>query len=165
MRRKNTRSNLPAQIDLYQTDGDEYKFLFMAKGGGSANKTFLHQGTPSLLKEELLLEYLDERIAALGTAACPPYHLAVVIGGTSAEANLKTVKLASARYLDQLPLKEMKMDMQFDAQNLKRKFSNLLKKEVLVHNLVVNIFVWMSRNSLTQAWCEFTYRNWGKLFR
>ena len=100
---KNTRSNLPAQIDLYQTDGDEYKFLFMAKGGGSANKTFLHQGTPSLLKEELLLEYLDERIAALGTAACPPYHLAVVIGGTSAEANLKTVKLASARYLDQLP--------------------------------------------------------------
>ncbi len=71
---KNTRSNLPAQIDLYQTDGDEYKFLFMAKGGGSANKTFLHQGTPSLLKEELLLEYLDERIAALGTAACPPYH-------------------------------------------------------------------------------------------
>ena len=100
---KNTRSNLPAQIDLYQTNGDEYNFLFMAKGGGSANKTFLHQGTPSLLKEELLLEYLDERIAALGTAACPPYHLAVVIGGTSAEANLKTVKLASARYLDQLP--------------------------------------------------------------
>ena len=100
---KNTRSNLPAQIDLYQTEGDEYHFLFMAKGGGSANKTFLHQGTPSLLKEDLLLEYLDERIAALGTAACPPYHLAVVIGGTSAEANLKTVKLASARYLDGLP--------------------------------------------------------------
>jgi len=100
---KNTKSNLPAQIDLYQTDGNEYHFLFMAKGGGSANKTFLHQGTPSLLKEELLLEYLDERIAALGTAACPPYHLAVVIGGTSAEANLKTVKLASARYLDGLP--------------------------------------------------------------
>jgi fumarate hydratase class I len=100
----NTRSNLPAQIDLYQIEGDEYKFLFMAKGGGSANKTFLYQGTPSLLKEELLLEYLDERIAALGTAACPPYHLAVVIGGTSAEANLKTVKLASARYLDQLPI-------------------------------------------------------------
>ncbi len=101
---RNTRSNLPAQIDLMQTDGDEYHFLFMAKGGGSANKTFLHQGTPSLLKEELLLEYLDERIAALGTAACPPYHLAVVIGGTSAEANLKTVKLASARYLDDLPV-------------------------------------------------------------
>jgi fumarate hydratase, class I len=100
---KNTRSNLPAQIDLFQTEGDEYHFLFVAKGGGSANKTFLHQGTPSLLKEDLLLEYLDERIAALGTAACPPYHLAVVIGGTSAEANLKTVKLASTRYLDGLP--------------------------------------------------------------
>lgn len=102
---KNTKSNLPAQIDLFHTDGDEYNFLFMAKGGGSANKTFLHQGTPSLLKEELLLEYLDERIAALGTAACPPYHLAIVLGGTSAEANLKTVKLASARYLDNLPIK------------------------------------------------------------
>jgi len=102
---KNTRSNLPAQIDLLQEDGNEYHFLFMAKGGGSANKTFLHQGTPSLLKEDLLLEYLDERIAALGTAACPPYHLAVVIGGTSAEANLKTVKLASARYLDGLPVR------------------------------------------------------------
>jgi len=100
---KNTRSNLPAQIDLYQTEGNEYHFLFMAKGGGSANKTFLHQGTPSLLREDLLLEYLDDRIAALGTAACPPYHLAVVIGGTSAEMNLKTVKLASARYLDGLP--------------------------------------------------------------
>ena len=102
---KNTRSNLPAQIDLYQENGSEYNFLFIAKGGGSANKTFLHQGTPSLLKEELLLEYLDERIASLGTAACPPYHLAVVIGGTSSESNLKTVKLASARYLDGLPTK------------------------------------------------------------
>ena len=100
---KNTRSNLPAQIDLHHVDGDEYSFLFVAKGGGSANKTFLHQGTPSLLREDLLLEYLDERIAALGTAACPPYHLAVVIGGTSAEMNLKTVKLVSARYLDDLP--------------------------------------------------------------
>ena len=100
---KNTKSNLPAQIDLLHTEGNEYNFLFMAKGGGSANKTFLHQGTPSLLKEDLLLEYLDERIAALGTAACPPYHLAIVIGGTSAEANLKAVKLASARYLDHLP--------------------------------------------------------------
>jgi fumarate hydratase class I len=100
---KNTKTNLPAQIDLYQTQGDEYKFLFMAKGGGSANKTFLHQGTPSLLREDILLEYLDERIAALGTSACPPYHLAIVIGGTSAEMNLKTVKLASARYLDGLP--------------------------------------------------------------
>ena len=113
---KNTRSNLPAQIDILHTDGEEYHFLFMAKGGGSANKTFLHQGTPSLLKEELLLEYLDERIAALGTAACPPYHLAVVIGGTSAEANLKTVKLASARYLDNLPTMGDLGGMRSDAQ-------------------------------------------------
>ncbi|MAW61063.1 MAG: fumarate hydratase [Planctomycetes bacterium] len=99
----NTRNNLPAQIDLFATDGAEYHFLFMAKGGGSANKTFLEQGTPSLLREDLLLKRLEEMIGKLGTAACPPYHLAIVIGGTSAEMNLKTVKLASARYLDQLP--------------------------------------------------------------
>ena len=99
----NTRNNLPAQIDLYATEGQEYHFLFMAKGGGSANKTFLDQGTPSLLREDLLLMRLEEMIGRLGTAACPPYHLAIVIGGTSAEMNLKTVKLASARYLDGLP--------------------------------------------------------------
>ncbi len=99
----NTKTNLPAQIDLYSTAGMSYDFLFMAKGGGSANKTFLVQGTPSMLREDLLLETLRENIAKLGTAACPPYHLAVVIGGTSAEQNLKTVKLASARYLDDLP--------------------------------------------------------------
>ena len=100
---KNTGCNLPAQIDLLHTGGDEYQFLFMAKGGGSANKTYLHQGVPSLLREDLLLEYLEPRIAALGTAACPPYHLSIVIGGTSAEQNLKTVKLGSARYYDTLP--------------------------------------------------------------
>ncbi|MDP6849306.1 MAG: fumarate hydratase [Planctomycetota bacterium] len=100
---ENTKSNLPAQIDLLAVDGDSYDFLFMAKGGGSANKTFLYQGTPSLLREDLLLDYLKEKIKGLGTAACPPYHLAVVIGGTSAELNLKTVKLASAHYLDSLP--------------------------------------------------------------
>lgn len=99
----NTRCNLPAQIDLFATEGDEYHFLFMAKGGGSANKTFLEQGTPSMLREDLLLARLEQMIAKLGTAACPPYHLAIVIGGTSAEINLKTVKLASARYLDGLP--------------------------------------------------------------
>jgi fumarate hydratase, class I len=99
----NTKTNLPAQIDLYATAGMSYDFLFMAKGGGSANKTFLVQSTPSMLREDLLLETLRENIAKLGTAACPPYHLAVVIGGTSAEVNLKTVKLASARYLDSLP--------------------------------------------------------------
>ncbi len=100
---KNTRTNLPAQIEIYADGEEAYKFLFIAKGGGSANKTFLHQATPSVLNRDRLLPYLEERIRSLGTAACPPYHLAVVIGGTSAELNLKTVKLASCRYLDGLP--------------------------------------------------------------
>ena len=99
----NTGNNLPAQIDIYATDSDEYRFLFMAKGGGSANKTFLFQQTKALLNMESLMAFLDEKIRTLGTAACPPYHLGIVIGGTSAEANLKTVKLASSRYLDTLP--------------------------------------------------------------
>ena len=99
----NTKCNLPAQIDLYTKDGMSYDFMFMAKGGGSANKNFLIQSTPSMLREDLLLEILAEKIKSLGTAACPPYHLAVVIGGTSADQNLKTVKMASARYLDTLP--------------------------------------------------------------
>ncbi len=100
---KNTGSNLPAQIDLYATDGAKYEFLFMAKGGGSANKSFLFQKTKALLNPQSLLSFIDQEIRGLGTAACPPYHLAIVIGGTSAEDTLKTVKLASARYLDALP--------------------------------------------------------------
>jgi fumarate hydratase, class I len=104
---KNTGSNLPAQIELYATDphGDPaaYEFLFMAKGGGSANKSFLYQETKAVLNEKRLLTFLDEKIRSLGTAACPPYHLAVVIGGTSAEYALKTAKYASARDLDSLP--------------------------------------------------------------
>lgn len=99
----NTGTNLPAQIDISAVDGDEYHFLVMAKGGGSANKTFLFQETKALLNPESLLKFVSEKIRGLGTAACPPYHLAIVIGGTSAEMNLKTVKLASARYLDGLP--------------------------------------------------------------
>jgi fumarate hydratase class I len=99
----NTGDNLPAQIDLYAEEGDEYKFLFVAKGGGSANKTFLYQQTKAVLNPKSLLKFIDEKIRTLGTAACPPYHLAIVIGGTSAELNLKTVKLASCRYLDALP--------------------------------------------------------------
>ncbi len=99
----NTGSNLPAQFDIYATDGDEYKFLFVAKGGGSANKTFLYQQTPAVLNPKSLVAFLDEKIRTLGTAACPPYHLAIAIGGTSAEMNLKTVKLASTKYLDGLP--------------------------------------------------------------
>jgi len=100
---KNTKNNLPAQIDIYEEGEDAYEFLFVAKGGGSANKTFLYQGTPSLLTHDRMIEFLKEKILTLGTAACPPYHLAIVIGGTSAEMNLKTVKLASTRYLDTLP--------------------------------------------------------------
>lgn len=104
-REVNTGCNLPAQIDLMATEGDEYKFLFIAKGGGSANKTYLYQETKALLTEERLFPFLVEKMRSLGTAACPPYHIAFVIGGTSAEANLKTVKLASAKYYDELPTK------------------------------------------------------------
>ena len=104
---KNTKSNMPAQVEIYAQGAgdveDAYKFLFVAKGGGSANKTFLFQATPSILTHDRMLAYLKEKVLTLGTAACPPYHLAVVIGGTSAEMTLKTVKLASTKYLDELP--------------------------------------------------------------
>jgi fumarate hydratase class I len=102
-REKNTGTNLPAQIEIFATDGDAYKFLFMAKGGGSANKSYLFQETKALLNPKSLLSFLEAKLRGLGTAACPPYHLAVVIGGTSAEHTLKTAKLASAHYLDTLP--------------------------------------------------------------
>ena len=94
----NTKCNLPAQVEIYAQPGDAYNFHFMAKGGGSANKTFLFQQTKALLNEAKLMEFLEEKIAALGTSACPPYHLAICIGGLSAEMTLKTVKYASARY-------------------------------------------------------------------
>ncbi|MCK9181147.1 MAG: fumarate hydratase [Bacteroides sp.] len=100
---QNTKCNLPAQIDLYATQGSSYDFLCIAKGGGSANKTYLYQETKALLTPERLIPFLVEKMKTLGTAACPPYHIAFVIGGTSAEANLKTVKLASAKYYDNLP--------------------------------------------------------------
>jgi fumarate hydratase, class I len=100
---RNTGSNLPAQIELYASDGAEYKFLFMAKGGGSANKSYLYQETKAVLSPARMATFLDEKIRSLGTAACPPYHLAIVIGGTSAEYALKTAKYASAKYLDTLP--------------------------------------------------------------
>jgi fumarate hydratase class I len=100
---KNTNTNLPAQMDLMSVDGDDYKFLFVAKGGGSANKSFLFQETRAVLNPKSLVEYLTSKMVSLGTAACPPYHLAFVIGGTSAEATMKTVKLASTKYLDHLP--------------------------------------------------------------
>ncbi len=100
---KNTSSNLPAQLEIYAEPGDEYKFLFIAKGGGSANKSYFYQAPPSILTHDRLIAYLKERILTLGTSACPPYHMAVVIGGTSAELVMKTVKLASTRYYDTLP--------------------------------------------------------------
>ncbi|GGM39745.1 fumarate hydratase [Dactylosporangium sucinum] len=100
---KNTGSNLPAQIELYAEGDDAYKFLFMAKGGGSANKSYLYQETKALLNPTRMMQFLEEKLRLIGTAACPPYHLAIVIGGTSAEHALKTAKLASAKYLDTLP--------------------------------------------------------------
>lgn len=100
---QNTRTNLPAQIDIYSENGDEYKFLFVAKGGGSANKMFLHQATPAVLNPESLMKFISSHLTDFGTSACPPYHIAIVIGGTSAEGVMKTVKLASAGYLDHLP--------------------------------------------------------------
>ncbi len=119
----NTGNNLPAQIDLYATDGDAYKFLFMAKGGGSANKTFLYQQTKALLNPASITKFFDTQIRTLGTSACPPYHLAIAIGGTSAEMTLKTVKMASAKYLDHLPTSGGKFghayrDLEMEAQIL-----------------------------------------------
>lgn len=125
----NSGTNLPAQIDLYAVEGTEYKFLFIAKGGGSANKTYLYQETKALLNPKTLEDFMIEKMKSLGTAACPPYHLAFVIGGTSAEATLKTVKLASVKYLDGLPTQgnehgrafrdiELEEKMQTAAQNL-----------------------------------------------
>src|SRR6266852_3752078 len=109
----NTGDNLPAQIDLYAEEGDEYKFLFIAKGGGSANKSFLFQQTKAVLNPKALAKFVDEKMKTLGTSACPPYHLALVIGGTSAEMNLKTVKLASTHYLDNLPIRGNKYGQAF----------------------------------------------------
>ncbi len=125
----NTGTNLPAQIDLYSVDGDEYKFLCIAKGGGSANKTYLYQETKALITPAKLKNYLVEKMRTLGTAACPPYHIAFVIGGTSAESTLKTVKLASTRYYDGLPTEgnehgqafrdvELEQALMEEAQNL-----------------------------------------------
>ncbi len=100
---KNTGSNLPAQIEIYAEPGDEYELLFVAKGGGSANKSFLYQETKALLNPASLLNFVEEKLKTIGTAACPPYHLALVVGGTSAEFTLKTLKLATTKYLDRLP--------------------------------------------------------------
>ena len=120
---QNTKTNLPAQIELFATEGDAYKFMFMAKGGGSANKSYLFQKTKALLNPKSMMEFLQQEVAKIGTAACPPYHLAIVIGGTSAEYNLKAAKLASARYLDTLPTEGSPLgngfrDLELEAQVL-----------------------------------------------
>src|SRR5512143_371675 len=121
---KNTKSNMPAQVEIYAEGDDAYKFLFIAKGGGSANKAFLFQATPSILTHDRMVAFLKEKVLTLGTAACPPYHLAIVIGGTSAELTMKTVKLASTKYLDSLPTKGSEdghafRDLEMEAEVLK----------------------------------------------
>lgn len=124
----NTGNNLPAQIEIFATDGDAYKFLFMAKGGGSANKSYLYQETKALLNPASLLAFMDQKMRSLGTAACPPYHLAVVIGGTSAEQALKTAKLASARYLDTLPREGNALGRGFRDVELEQKILEIAQK-------------------------------------
>ncbi|GMR23400.1 MAG: fumarate hydratase [Acidobacteriota bacterium] len=128
---QNTKNNLPAQIDLYATGGDEYNFLFITKGGGSANKSFLYQETRAILNPDTLVQFIEDKMKSLGTAACPPYHLAIVIGGTSAEFTLKTVKLASCHYLDHLPT---------SGNELGRAFRDIdLEKEVLARSRQLGI--------------------------
>ncbi len=124
----NSGSNLPAQVDIYSTPGNKYSFLFLAKGGGSANKTYLYQETKALLNPTSLEKFITEKVSGLGTAACPPYHIAVVIGGTSAEMNLKTVKLASAGYLDHLPTKGNKDGVAFRDLELEEKMLKAAQK-------------------------------------
>ena len=124
----NTGDNLPAQIDLFTEPGETYKFLFIAKGGGSANKSFLYQETRAVLNPQSLLKFIDEKARTLGTAACPPYHLAIVIGGTSAEMNLKTVKLASCRYLDALPRKGNRFGQAYRDRQLEEEVLELTRR-------------------------------------
>ena len=124
----NTGCNLPAQIDIYATNSDSYDFLFVAKGGGSANKTYLYQETKAILTPERLIPFMVEKMKGLGTAACPPYHIAWVVGGTSAEANLKNVKLASVKYLDNLPTKGNKLGHAFRDVELEKRLLEETRK-------------------------------------
>ncbi|NBH07172.1 fumarate hydratase [Amycolatopsis sp. SID8362] len=126
---RNTGTNLPAQIELYHKEGDPtYEFLFMAKGGGSANKTFLYQETKAVLNPKRLARFLDEKLRSLGTAACPPYHLAIVVGGMSAEFNLKVAKLASARYLDNLPTEGSELGHAFRDPSLEQQVLEMTRQ-------------------------------------
>ena len=123
----NTKTNLPAQIDIYSSNNNEYSFLFVAKGGGSANKTFLYQATPSVIRTKQILDFLKPLIKNIGTAACPPYHLGIVIGGTSAELNMKTLKLATCKYLDELPSKGNKSGRAFRDKDMEREVLNMTR--------------------------------------
>ena len=123
----NTKTNLPAQIDIYSSNNNEYSFLFVAKGGGSANKTFLYQATPSVIRTKQILDFLKPLIKNIGTAACPPYHLGIVIGGTSAELNMKTLKLATCKYLDELPTKGNNSGRAFRDKDMEQEVLNMTK--------------------------------------
>ena len=121
----NTKTNLPAQIDIYSSNNNEYSFLFVAKGGGSANKSFLYQATPSVIRTKQILDFLKPLIKNIGTAACPPYHLGIVIGGTSAELNMKTLKLATCKYLDELPSKGNNSGRAFRDKDMEQEVLNM----------------------------------------
>ena len=123
----NTKTNLPAQIDIYSSNNNEYSFLFVAKGGGSANKTFLYQATPSVIRTKQILDFLKPLIKNIGTAACPPYHLGIVIGGTSAELNMKTLKLATCKYLDELPSNGNNSGRAFRDKDMEREVLNMTR--------------------------------------
>ena len=123
----NTKTNLPAQIDIYSSNNNEYSFLFVAKGGGSANKSFLYQATPSVIRTKQILDFLKPLIKNIGTAACPPYHLGIVIGGTSAELNMKTLKLATCKYLDELPSKGNNSGRAFRDKDMEREVLNMTR--------------------------------------
>jgi fumarate hydratase class I len=151
---KNTGDNLPAQIDLYAEEGDEYEFLFLTKGGGSANKTFLYQETKALLNPKTLLAWIDKETRKLGTAACPPYHLAIVIGGMSAEFTLKTVKLASAKYLDSLPTTGNARGRAFRDRELEQQVLEITRKNGIGAQLAENL----SRTGRAQG-VDFTNAN------
>ena len=125
----NTKTNLPAQLEMYAAPGNEYKFLFLAKGGGSANKTFFYQQTKALLRNtDTVMEFLEDKIKSIGTSACPPYHLAICIGGLSAEMNLKTVKMASTKYYDNLPTTGNEHGRAFRDLELEEKVLELTRK-------------------------------------
>jgi fumarate hydratase class I len=142
---QNTRTNLPCQIDIQATHGDEYNFLMMAKGGGSANKFFLYQQTKAILREDALMKFLEEKLKTIGTAACPPYHLALVIGGLSADQTMKTTKLASAGYLDRLPRTGNALGRAFRDVELEERVHKLTQRTGIGAQFGGKVCVWYVR--------------------